>query len=121
MIRKLCMEIPFDPHMPDEYLSHYIRAEKMNMLDKIMDEMYHDRWWAIRFHERWPSQYEKIRATFPPYPLTTYVIECEISEIQSEHFVMPELAMYESWSTHRVAMTAVGELVRRIKRKLRIE
>lgn len=124
--RKLAMQVPFYHDMPDHYIKEYIRAEKIKGLTPLLDAMYHDRWWLIRFHEEWPTEYEIEMAKSYPYneewAAPTYRIYCDLREVHTEHFVIPEpVNMYEAWSTRRVALSAIDELKYRIKRKLKRE
>ena len=125
--RKFAVEVPISadmPDVPDDYASYAIHQAKKTMLAKLQQGLWHDRWWAIRIHEEWPTEYEIWQARRAPridvINLPTYKIYFEIKEIASERIVMPEpIPMYESWSTRKVSMTALEELTKRIKNKFR--
>ena len=92
-------------------------------LNKILDEAWHDRWWAIRVHEEPPHPAELELHKSYPYSMVsspTYRIYIDIKEIPTRHFELPELLPdYDTWTNKRLLSSATAELKYRIKRKIK--
>ena len=76
-----------------EYVKEIIRHWKHDLLDGILDQAHHERYWVIRFREEWiDAQEEWPRAGYPsdPQPGDKIVrLYGSITEAHTEHWTVP--------------------------------
>lgn len=120
---KLVAQVPYDAN-PD-YLKVSMRKAKMALLDNLLNEMAHGRYWVIRFDEEWPHsrdiawyEFNSMHGIITDRP--AYKLFVTISEAPTRKLEIPEdyMVSYEDLSNARLSRTAIGEIKRRIKRKL---
>jgi len=88
---QLLVPIPLDRIDDAEFVKFHIRGAKKQLLDKLMDEAWHGRYWIIRIDEKPPESWEIDQADFNFERVVYYRLKLYISEVASADHQMYDI------------------------------
>ena len=94
-------ELQFTDEMLEnkKYVKHLIRNQKINALNRVLDEAWNNRFWVIRFNEEWrdiyPGEYG-----YPHGVVKALRLRLDFNQAHSQNWVVaepPKIDTYGAW------------------------